>query len=355
MILIKNLRFFTTLLKDESASKVYLNMKSLSFKKMNMFQAVNSGIINAMEDDKDVIVFGEDVAFGGVFRCTNNLLDKFGPKRVFNSPLTEQGIVGFAVGVSLLGGKPITEIQFADYIFPAMDQFVNEISKYRYRSGGKFNCGSLVIRAPCGSIGHGGHYHSQSPESYFTQIPGLRVVIPRGPIQAKGLLLASVKSQDPVLFLEPKKLYRSTVEYVPEISYEIELGKGELLYSGNDCTLLGWGNQIHILEKAMDRAKKELGITCDLIDLRSLSPWDKEIVKKSVQKTRRLIISHEAPITGGFAGEISAKISEECFKELKKPIKRVCGWDTPFPYIYEPLYLPGITRCFNSIKEICSK
>lgn len=322
-----------------------------------MFQSINSAITNAMENDKNIIVFGEDVAFGGVFRCTKNLQEKYGKDRVFNTPLSEQGIVGFAIGASLLGGKPIAEIQFADYIFPAMDQFVNEISKYRYRSGNNFNCGSLVIRAPYGSIGHGGHYHSQSPESFFTQIPGLRVIIPRGPIQAKGLLISSIKSQDPVLFLEPKKLYRSTIEYVPDdkISYEIELGIGELLNSGKDCTLLGWGNQVHILQKAMERAEKELGITCDLIDLRSLSPWDKEIVKKSVEKTGRLIISHEAPITGGFAGEISSKIHEECFNVLKKTIKRVCGWDIPFPYIFENLYLPGITRCFNSIKEICTK
>jgi 2-oxoisovalerate dehydrogenase E1 component beta subunit len=201
-------------------------------KKMNMFQAINNALDIAMEKDPNSYLFGEDVKFGGVFRCSMGLNAKYGDDRVFNTPLSEQGIVAFGIGIAANGGTAIAEIQFADYIFPAYDQIVNEAAKYRYRSGNEFNCGGLTIRTPYGAVGHGGHYHSQSPESLFSHVPGLIVVMPRSPIQAKGLLLSSIRRKDPVIFLEPKRLYRKAEEEVPEEDYEIELMKGELLEEG---------------------------------------------------------------------------------------------------------------------------
>lgn len=201
-------------------------------KKMNMFQAINNALDIAMENDPNSYLFGEDVKFGGVFRCSMGLSQKYGVDRVFNTPLSEQGIVAFAIGIASNGGNAIAEIQFADYIFPAYDQIVNEAAKYRYRSGNEFNCGKLTIRTPYGAVGHGGLYHSQSPESLFSHIPGLIVVMPRSPIQAKGLLLSSIRRNDPVIFLEPKRLYRKAEEEVPEEDYEIDLIKGELVEEG---------------------------------------------------------------------------------------------------------------------------
>jgi len=201
-------------------------------KKMNMFQAINNALDIAMESDPNSYLFGEDVKFGGVFRCSMGLNQKYGDDRVFNTPLSEQGIVAFGIGIAANGGNAIAEIQFADYIFPAYDQIVNEAAKYRYRSGNEFNCGKLTIRTPYGAVGHGGHYHSQSPEALFSHVPGLIVVMPRSPIQAKGLLLSSIRRNDPVIFMEPKRLYRKAEEEVPEEDYEIELMKGELLEEG---------------------------------------------------------------------------------------------------------------------------
>jgi len=201
-------------------------------KKMNMFQAINNALDIAMEKDPNSYLFGEDVKFGGVFRCSMGLNQKYGDDRVFNTPLSEQGIVAFGIGIATLGATAIAEIQFADYIFPAYDQIVNEAAKYRYRSGNEFDCGKLTIRTPYGAVGHGGHYHSQSPESLFSHVPGLLVVFPRSPIQAKGLLLSSIRRNDPVIFMEPKRLYRKAEEEVPEEDYEIELMKGEIVEEG---------------------------------------------------------------------------------------------------------------------------
>lgn len=246
--------------------------------KINMFTAINNALDMALEADESTLLFGEDVAFGGVFRCSLNLRNKFGPDRVFNTPLCEQGIAGFAIGAAAVGAKAIAEIQFADYIFPAFDQIVNEAAKYRYRSGNMFDCGSLTIRAPCGAVGHGALYHSQSPEAYFAHTPGLKISIPRGPIKAKGLLLASINDKNPCLVLEPKTLYRSAIEEVPEAYYECELGKADVLREGKDVTLIGWGTQVHVLREVADRAKTELGVECELIDLVSILPWDIETV-----------------------------------------------------------------------------
>lgn len=246
--------------------------------KMNMFTAINNAMDIALGADESTILFGEDVAFGGVFRCSLNLKNKYGADRVFNTPLCEQGIAGFAIGAAAMGAKAIAEIQFADYIFPAFDQIVNEAAKYRYRSGNTFDVGSLTIRAPCGAVGHGALYHSQSPEAYFAHTPGLKVVVPRGPIKAKGLLLACINDKNPCLVLEPKTLYRSAVEEVPVAPFECELGKADVLMNGSDITLIGWGTQVHVLREVAERAKNELKVKCELIDLVSILPWDKETV-----------------------------------------------------------------------------
>ncbi|CAH3145944.1 unnamed protein product [Porites lobata] len=322
--------------------------------KMNLFQSLTSAMDLILESDSSAVIFGEDVAFGGVFRCTVGLKDKYGKDRVFNTPLSEQGIVGFGIGMAAAGATAIAEIQFADYIFPAFDQLVNEAAKFRYRSGNLFNCGSLTVRAPCGAVGHGAHYHSQSVESYFAHVPGLKVVIPRGPIQAKGLFISSVRDKNPVIFLEPKILYRQAVEEVPVADYEIPLSEAEILEEGSDVTVVGWGTQVHVLRDVCKMAKDELGISCELIDLQTILPWDEETVIKSVLKTGKLLIAHEAPLTGGFAAEISSTVQEHCFLNLEAPIQRVCGWDTPFPHIFEPFYLPDKWRCFEALKKITS-
>ncbi len=318
--------------------------------KMNMLQAINEALIIAMETDERMLVFGEDVGhFGGVFRATSGLQDKFGRERCFNTPLTEQGIAGFANGLASNGMTPVAEIQFADYIFPAFDQIVNESAKFRYRSGNEFDVGGLTFRTPYGGGIAGGHYHSQSPEAYFTGTPGLKVVVPRNPHQAKGLLLASIRDKNPVVFFEPKRLYRASVGEVPEGDYEIELGKAEVVAQGSDITLLGWGAQMEILEQAAEMAAKE-NISCEVIDLRSLAPWDVDTVAESVRKTGRLLVNHEAPLTGGFAGEIAATIQQECFLYLEAPIARVCGLDTPYPLCHEKEYMPDALKTFEAIK-----
>lgn len=319
--------------------------------RMNLFTAVNDAMRIALRTDETAIVFGEDVAFGGVFRCSHNLRDEFGADRVFNTPLSENGIAGLAVGYAATGGTAIGEIQFADYIFPAFDQIVNELAKFRYRSGNQWNAGGVTLRAPCGAVGHGGHYHSQSPEAYLAHTPGIRVVMPRGPKAAKGLLLASIRSRDPVVFLEPKALYRAAVEDVPVGDYEIELGKAEILRPGEDVTVVGWGGQLRVLAKACALAA-ELGIDCELIDLQSILPWDFETVAASVSKTGKLVVSHEAPITCGFGAEVAATVADRCFWNLEAPIKRVCGYDTPFPLIYEKYYIPDELKNLEAIKTV---
>uniref|UniRef100_A0AC34FAP1 Transketolase-like pyrimidine-binding domain-containing protein n=1 Tax=Panagrolaimus sp. ES5 TaxID=591445 RepID=A0AC34FAP1_9BILA len=276
---------------------------------MNLCQAVNNAMYTAMENDKTACVFGEDVAFGGVFRCSLGLQDKFGKDRVFNTPLCEQGIVGFAIGMAVTGATAIAEIQFGDYIYPAYDQIVNEAAKYRYRTGNMFNSGPLTIRATWGAVGHGALYHSQSPEANFTHTPGIKVIIPRGPIQAKGLLLSCIEDPDPCIFFEPKYLYRTAVEDVPVQKYNIPLGKAEVVRQADQ-------------------------------------------ISASVVKTGRLLVSHEAPLTSGFAAEIAATIQKECFLNLEAPISRVCGWDTPFPHAYEPFYMPTKWRVLEAVKQL---
>lgn len=315
----------------------------------NLLQAINNALDTAMQADERVLCFGEDVgAFGGVFRATSHLQDKYGKSRCFNTPLTEQGIIGFANGLAAQGQLPVAEIQFADYIFPAFDQIVNETAKYRYRSGNEFAVGGLTIRAPYGGGIHGGLYHSQSPEAYFTHTPGLKVVIPRNPEQAKGLLLASIRDPDPVLFFEPKKLYRAATGEVPDEDYELPLGQAEVLREGTDITLVAWGAQIQAIEKAADLAAEE-GISCEVIDLCTLLPWDRDTLVASVKKTGRLIVNHEAPLTSGFGAELVASLQQSCFLHLEAPLLRVAGWDTPFPLALQNEYLPNEWRTLDAI------
>ena len=322
-------------------SRRTLGRRSLTTAKMNMFTAINSAMRECMREDDSVVLLGEDVGFGGVFRCSVGLKEEFGKHRVFNTPITEQGIVGFGIGYASMGKKAICEIQFADYIFPAADQLINEAAKMRYRSGNQFNCGGLTVRAPCGPVGHGGLYHSQSPEAYFTHTPGLTVVVPSCPADAKGLLLSAIRSPDPVVFFEPKALYRASVGDVPlGGDCALPLGVANVRRKGSDVTLVGWGGQVGVLESSAEQAAEQLGISCEVIchthahthahththtrtsarsvslslsspsnaqvvDLRTLLPWDVDTVAESVRKTGRLLVSHEAPRTCGFGAEIA--------------------------------------------------
>lgn len=317
---------------------------------MNMIQALNQAHHIAFAEDDSLITFGEDVGhFGGVFRVTSGLTQTFGEERCFNSPLTEMGIIGFGIGCAIKGLKPICEIQFADYIFPAYDQIVNEVAKIRYRTGGQWGC-PMVIRTPCGGGIKGGLYHSQSPEAQFLHTPGLHVVIPSNAYDAKGLLLSAIRSPDPVLFFEPKRIYRSAKSEVPEQSYEIPLGQAHICRKGKACTLIGWGAQVHQNILAAEMLAKE-GIDVEVIDLRSLSPLDTPTIMHSVAKTGRAVIAHEAPKTCGFGAEIASRIMEECFLHLEAPINRCCGLDTPFPHTLEQEYLPEAPKVAAAIRE----
>jgi len=317
-----------------------------------MVAAINDALSIALASEPKTVLFGEDVAFGGVFRCSVGLREKHGADRVMNAPVAEQAIAGFAVGLSVAGYRAIAEMQFADYIFPAFDQIVNEIAKYRYRGGGA-GCANITIRAPCSAVGHGSMYHSQSPESFFAHCPGLKIVIPRGPRQAKGLLLAAIRDPNPVLFFEPKVLYRQRFSgpdgLVPTGDYELPLGKAEVVRPGSDITLLGWGSQVARLEAAADLAARE-GVSCEVIDLQTIVPWDADAVEASVKKTGRLVVAHEAPVTNGFGAEVVSKMQERCFLHLEAPIQRVCGFDTHFPYAWEEFYVPSAPRVHAAIK-----
>ncbi|KAL8781029.1 MAG: hypothetical protein Q9213_006206 [Squamulea squamosa] len=323
-----------------------------STKRLNLFQAINSALTYALRTDDRVLVFGEDVAFGGVFRCSMNLATEFGSERVFNTPLSEQGIVGFGIGCAAEGMKPIAEIQFADYVYPAFDQLVNEAAKWRYREGATAgNVGGLVIRMPCGGVGHGALYHSQSPESLFTHIPGLRVIMPRSPAQAKGLLLAAVACNDPVIFMEPKVLYRAAVEQVPLDAYELPIDQAEVVKEGKDVTIISYGHPLYTCSSAIAAAEKDFDLSIELVDLRSLYPWDKECVLASVRKTGRAIVVHESMVNAGVGAEVAATIQEGAFLTLEAPVQRVAGWSTHMGLIYERFNIPDVTRVYDAIKK----
>ncbi|MBA3602086.1 MAG: alpha-ketoacid dehydrogenase subunit beta [Parachlamydiaceae bacterium] len=319
---------------------------------MNIIQSLNHTLHEAFAADDRLLTFGEDVgAFGGVFRVTSGLKKTFGEDRCFNTPLAEGGIVGFGIGIAQKGLKPICEIQFADYIFPAYDQIVNELAKMRYRTGNQYSC-PLVIRTPCGGGIHGGHYHSQSPEAHFLHTPGINVVYISGPYDAKGLLLTAIHSNDPVIIFEPKRIYRSLKEEVPLEMYTIPFGKVHIARTGKSVTLLGWGAQHHQNCQAADELRESHKIDVEVINLRTLNPLDLNAIVYSVKKTGRCVVAHEAPQTMGFGAELAALIMEECFLHLEAPVKRCCGLDTPFPNALEEEYLPDAPRVKQAILEV---
>ena len=309
----------------------------------NIIQAVNDALRLEMRRDPRVVVLGEDVGkFGGVFRATAGLYEEFGPDRVIDTPLAEAGIVGAAIGMAMYGLRPVPEIQFSDFIYPAFDQIVNELAKLRYRSGGQYSA-PVVIRTPVGGGIKGGHYHSQSPEALFIHAGGLQIVCPSNPVDAN----------DPVLFMEPKRVYRASRGEVPEGDYTVPIGAARVVREGRSLTVLAWGAMLHEAELACAQASEQ-GLDPELIDLRTLWPLDVETVTRSVRKTGRCAIVQEAPRTAGFAAEISALLQERCFTSLEAPVLRITGWDTPFPYTLENDYLPLAPRILKGLRGLAA-
>jgi pyruvate dehydrogenase E1 component beta subunit len=318
---------------------------------LTLLQAVNDAMRTAMRRDPSVLVFGEDVGLkGGVFLATDGLQKEFGKQRCFDTPLSEDGIVGAAIGMAMNGLKPVAEIQFQDFIFPAFDQIVSEAAKLRYRSGGQYTA-PMVIRTPYGGGIRGGLYHSQSGEAYFCHTPGLKVVIPSTPYDAKGLLLASIEDPDPVIFLEPKALYRSVKADVPEGHYTVELSTLRTAREGNHVTVFCYGAMVPQVLKAAEKAA-ENGIETHVVDLRTLLPLDEEGVLEAARRTGRVVVVHEAPRFCGFGAEISALIAENAIEVMEAPIARVTGFDTPFPNTLEHHYMPDERRVLDAIERV---
>ena len=330
---------------------------------MPMNVAIRAALGIMLERDETVVIFGEDVGyFGGVFRCTEGLQAKFGKERVFDTPIAEGGIIGIAVGMGAYGLRPVPEIQFADYVYPGLDQLISEAARLRYRSSAEFTA-PLTVRMPCGGGIHGGQTHSQSPESLFTHVCGLKTVMPSNPYDAKGLLIAAIEEDDPVIFLEPKRLYngpfdghhdRPVVPWsdhplgeVPDGYYRIPLGKAAIRRPGEDLTVLAYGTMVHVALTAA----AETGIDAEIIDLRTLLPLDTDTIEASVRKTGRCVIVHEATRTSGFGAELMATVQESCFYHLEVPIERVTGWDTPYPHAQEWDYFPGPARVGAAFKR----
>ncbi len=319
---------------------------------LNMVQALNMALREEMERDDRVIVLGEDVGRrGGVFLVTEGLIDLFGEERVLDTPLTELGIVGFSIGLALYGLRPVAEIQFIDFVYEAFDQIYSNMARIRFRSGGMYSV-PMVLRSPCCGGIKGGMHHSQSPESFFIHSSGLYVMMPSGPYDAKGLLKTAIRLDDPVIFLEPKSIYRTVKEDVPEDDYTVELGKAKLVKEGSDITLVTWGAMVHLSKKASEIIRDKLDVDIEIIDLRTLFPFDKDMIVDSLEKTGRLLIVHEAPKTLGLGSEISAYIAEEHVDILYAPIIRVTGYDTPYPLAHEKLYLPNVARIYNAVKRL---
>jgi 2-oxoisovalerate dehydrogenase E1 component beta subunit len=331
---------------------------------MNMIQALNSAHDVMMGRDDNVVALGEDVGyFGGVFRVTEGLQKKYGKTRVFDSPIAENGIVATAIGMAAYGLRPVAEIQFADYIYPAYDQIVSEAARIRYRTAGEWRV-PLVIRSPYGGGIFGGQTHSQSPEALFTHVAGLKTVIPSNPYDAKGLLISAIEDEDPVLFFEPKRIYngpfngffdrpmtpwsKHPASEVPEGHYRVPLGKAAIVREGNDVTLIAYGTMVHVTLAVVD----ELGIDAEVIDLRTLIPLDIETIEESVRKTGRCVVVHEATRTNGFGAELTALIQERCFYSLEAPVQRAAGFDTPYPHSLEWAYFPGPVRIGTAIKKV---
>jgi len=318
---------------------------------ITLIKAVNEGLRTAMQSDPTVLCFGEDVGpKGGVFLATENLTSEFGEERCFDTPLSEDGIVGSAIGMAMNGLRPVAEIQFQDFIFPAFDQIVSEAAKMRYRSGGQYTV-PMVIRTPYGGGIRGGLYHSQSGEAYFCHTPGLKVVIPSTPYDAKGLLIASIQDPDPVLFLEPKALYRAVKGEVPGGEYTVPLSTTRTVREGQDVTVFCYGAMVPVAEKAAAQAA-EKGIDVHIVDLRTLLPLDEDGVLEAAKRTGRVVVVHEAPRFCGYGSEISALIAENAIEYMEAPVKRVTGFDTPFPNTLEHHYMPDDRRVLDAIEEV---
>ena len=331
---------------------------------MNMIQALNSAMDIMLGRDPSVVILGEDVGFfGGVFRVTDGLQRKYGEHRVLDTPIAEGGIVAAAIGMGVNGLRPVAEIQFADYIYPAYDQIVSELARLRYRSAGDFFA-PVTIRTPCGGGIRGGQTHSQSPEGIFAHVSGLKVVMPSNPYDAKGLLIAAIEDDDPVIFFEPKRIYNGPFDGdankpavpwsthpkgdVPEGHYTVPIGKCEVVREGADVTIVTYGTMVHVCEAAA----RGLGLDAEIIDVRSMVPLDVATLVTSVQKTGRCVVAHEATRFGGYGGELSATIQEECFWHLEAPILRVAGWDTPYPHAFEWEYFPGQARVAKALTAV---
>jgi 2-oxoisovalerate dehydrogenase E1 component beta subunit len=326
--------------------------ESIATKTMTMIQAINDGMRTVLETDETTLILGEDIGKnGGVFRATDGLQEEFGEERVIDTPLSESGIIGTSVGLAVNGFKPIAEIQFMGFIYPAYDQIMTHVSRIRMRTMGRFSV-PMVIRAPFGAGVRAPEIHSDSAEALFTHMPGIKVVCPATPYDAKGLFIAAVEDPDPVLFMEPLHSYRSTREEVPSGHYTVEIGKGKKCIEGNDVTLISWGAMVPLVEKVAKQAN-EKGINCEVIDLRTLYPIDRDILAESVQKTGRAVVIHEAPRTGGLGNDIVSIINDTAFLYLKAPVERVTGFDVPVPFSsLENHYLPTPQRILKAIEKV---
>jgi 2-oxoisovalerate dehydrogenase E1 component beta subunit len=349
------------MISDEAASK---SGDKPDTPRMNMIEAINSALDVMLSRDPNVILMGEDIGyFGGVFRCTAGLQEKHGLTRVFDTPISECGIIGAAVGMGAYGLRPVPEIQFADYIYPGIDQLISEAARLRYRSVGEF-ISPLTVRSPFGGGIFGGQTHSQSPESLFTHVAGLKTVIPSTPYDAKGLLIASIEDNDPVIFFEPKRIYNGPFDgfydkpvqpwskhdgsEVPEDYYRVELGKANIVRTGTEFTVLAYGTMVHVAKAVVEAH----GVDAEVIDLRTLVPLDIETIEASVKKTGRCLIVHEATRTSGFGAELAALVQERCFYHLEAPVERVTGFDTPYPHSLEWAYFPGPVRIGDAIAKL---
>ncbi len=331
---------------------------------MNMIQAIRSALDVMMDRDRSVVVIGQDVGyFGGVFRCTDGLQRKFGEHRVIDAPIAEGGIIGAAIGMGVNGLRPVAEIQFADYIYPGVDQVVSELARLRYRTAGALTS-QVTIRTPCGGGIRGGQTHSQSPEGIFTHISGIRTVMPSNPYDAKGLLISSIESDDPVVFFEPKRIYngpfdgdpdKAAVSWashpkgeVPEDYYTVPLDSAEIVEEGDELTIITYGTIVHVAQAAA----RLTGVDAEIIDVRTLAPLDIPTLAESVKKTGRCMIAHEATRFSGYGAELTATIQENCFWHLEAPIERVAGWDTPYPHAFEWNYFPAQKRLAAGIRNV---
>jgi len=315
-----------------------------------MVQAIRSAMIDEMTRDENVVTLGEDIGVrGGVFLVTEGLIDMFGKERVIDTPLAELGIIGAAIGMALYGLRPIAEIQFIDFLYPGFEMFVSEAAKIRYRSAGEFDV-PMVVRSPYGGGVRGGSYHSQSPEAYYVATPGIKVVVPSNPYDAKGLLIASIRDNDPVLFMEPKKIYRAVKTELPDGPYEVPLGKAAVAREGKHVSIFAYGAMIPVALEAATALEKDR-VEAEVIDLRTLQPYDTEAILMSVGKTGHAVLVQEAPRIGGYMGEIAAFLAENAIEHLEGPVVRVTGWDTPFPYALEKAYMPNAERLIRGVKK----